>query len=76
MNFKLEKQIINNVLSVNDQDISLQTESGLLSTTQLLQDAQQKCNSEVFFKKFQVLALKCSPISREFKNGGKLPDHG
>jgi len=41
MNFKLEKWSINSVVSVYDQDIFLQTGSGLHLTTQLLQDIQQ-----------------------------------
>jgi len=35
-----------------------------------------KYNSEISFKKFQVMAFKGPPIPHEFKNGGKLPDHG
>jgi hypothetical protein len=76
MNFKLEKQSINNVVSVNDQDIFLQTESGLHLTTQLLQDVQQNVIQKYPLKKFEVMAFKGPPITHEFKNGGKLPDHG
>jgi hypothetical protein len=77
LNFKLEGQIIKAVVSVNGQAIVLQTENILHSTAQLLLDVvQHKCNTEISFKKFQVMAFKISSIPHEFKNGGKLPDHG
>ena len=57
MNFKLEKQITNNVVSVNDQDIFLQTESGLHLTSQLLRDVQQNV-----IQKYPLRNLKSWPL--------------
>jgi hypothetical protein len=75
MNFKFEKQITNNFVSVNVQYIFTDRKWFAFNHATIAR-CTTKCNSEISFKKFKVMAFKVSPIPHEFKNDGKLPDHG